>query len=193
LVVGVLIVAVLAILAGGSFVVLHRDGGDGKAATGTSATTTVVTASDAPPELKNTGEDWDQIVRSISGYLDWLFTHPHPELLDNIMLNSYKGYNDQKVGLTNLATKGWHYDPHYNPGSTELVRLQDHPRPDLAVVFVRSFDAANRVVDAAGKPVIDTPGAGEASVLWTLQRVPPSDSHWRLANVTPFTDQPPKP
>jgi hypothetical protein len=193
LVVGLLIVAVLAILAGGSFVVLHRDGGNGKAATGTSAVTTVVAASDVPPELKNTGEDWDQIVRSIFNYQAWLFTHPRPELLDNIMLPSYDGYADHQLGLTNLVTKGWHYDPQYRPSTVELTRLQDRPRPDLAVVFIRNSDPPNRVVDGTGKVILDSPGAGTASVLWTLQRDPPSNQHWRIAKVTVLTDQPPPP
>lgn len=194
LVIGGLLVAVLAVLAAGSFVVLDGSGDDGdQGAAATSGTvTTVVDASSSPPELKNTGEDWDQIVRSIFNYQSWLFTHPKPELLENVMLPSYDAFADHKLGLTNLATKGWRYDPQFRPSTVELVRLQDRPRPDVAVVFVRNFDPPNRVVDSAGKVVLDSPGAGTASVLWTLQREPVSSAKWRIAKVTAFTDQPPR-
>jgi hypothetical protein len=195
LAIGGLVVAVLAVLAGGSFVVLEGRGDDGGqgAAPAPGVVTTVVDASGSPPELRNTGEDWDQIVRSIFDYQAWLFTHPSPELLENVMLPSYDAFADHKLGLTNLATKGWRYDPQFRPSAVELVRLQDRPRPDVAVVFVRNFDPPNRVVDPAGKVVLDSPGAGTASVLWTLQREPASSSRWRIAKVTGFTDQPPRP
>ena len=194
LAIGGLVFAALAVLAGGSFVVLEGRGDDGGqgAASAPGAVTTVADSSGTPPELKNTGEDWDQIVRSIFKYQSWLFAHPRPELLENIMLPSYDAYADHKLGLTNLATKGWRYDPPFRPSTVELVRLQDRPRPDVAVVFVRNFDPPNRVVDAAGKVVLDSPGAGTASVLWTLQREPASTAKWRIAKVTGFTDQPPR-
>ena len=195
LAIGGLVVAVLAVLAAGSFVVIEGRGDDGGqgAAPAPGAVTTVVDPSSTPPELRNTGEDWDQIVRSISQYQAWLFTHPKPELLDNIMLRSYENYGFFEQGLTNLATKGWRYDPPFRSATTQLVRLQDRPRPDLAVVFVRSFDPPNRVVDPAGQVVLDSPGAGEASVLWTLKREPVSDSRWRIEEVNSFTEAPPRP
>jgi hypothetical protein len=191
---GGLIVAVLALLAAGSFVVIRdRSGSGGQDAVGGAGTsTTVVDTSSSPPELKNSGEDWDQIVRSISQYQSWLFVHPNPALLDNIMLRSYDGYAQHQLGLTNLATKGWRYDPPFRPITVDLVRLQDRPRPDLAVVFVRSTSPANRVVDANGAVVQDSPALGQVSVLWTIQREPATDPHWRVAKVTSVTDQPPR-
>ena len=192
---GGLIVAVLAVLAAGSFVLLDRRDDDSGQETvaGSQTASSVVDAASTPPELKNTGEDWDQIVRSIFNYQSWLFTHPRPELLENIMLRTNDAFPDHELGLTNLATKGWRYDPPFRPSAVELVRLQDRPRPDLAVVFIRNLDPPNRVVDAAGKVVLDSPGAGKASVLWTLQREPASSVRWRIAKVTGFTDQPPRP
>jgi hypothetical protein len=195
LAVGVLIVAVLAVLAVGSLVVMKGGGDAGgvDTAAGGGVSTTVVAPVASPPELKNTGEDWDQIVRSISQYQAWLFTHPKPELLDSIMLTSYEGYSQHQLGLTNLATKGWRYDPPFRPITVDVVRLQDRPRADLAVVFVRSTSPANRVVDPSGAVMQDTPALGEVSVLWTLQRVPVTDGRWRIAKVTSYTDQPPRP
>ena len=196
LAIGGLVVAVLAVLAGGSFVVLEGRGDDGGqvAVPAPGAVTTVVDSSSTPPELRNTGEDWDQIVRSIYAFEHWLYLHPeHADLLERTELPSFSGFADRRLGLRNLATKGWRYDPPRRPVTVELVRLQDRPRPDIAVVFVRSVDPPNRVVDASGAVILDSPGTGTASVLWTLQREPASDSHWRIAKVTPFTQEPPRP
>lgn len=192
---GGLIVAVLAVLAAGSFVVWQnqRDDGVQSTATGPGPTTLATVDPNAPPELKTTGEDWDGIVRSILGYQSWLFTHPQPQLLDNIFLPTYSGYSDGKLGLTNLATKGWRYDPEFRPATVTLARLFERPRPDMAVVFVRSFDPPNRAVDPAGKVVLDTPGAGDVSVLWTLRNGVGGDARWKVDKVTAFTDTPPKP
>ena len=192
---GVLIVAVLAVLAAGSFVVWQdgRDGGAQRTATGPGPTSPVSIDPNAPPELRTTGEDWDGIVRSILGYQDWLFTHPKPELLDNIMLPTFSQYQDHKLGLTNLATKGWRYDPEYRPATVTLIRLFERPRSDMAVVFVRTFGFPARIVDPAGKVIQDTPGVGDVSVLWTLKNSVGGDARWKLDKVTPFTDAPPKP
>lgn len=158
------------------------------------AVTTVVDPSGTPPELKNTGEDWDQIVRSIYTFEHWLYLHPaQADLLERTELPSFPGYTDGKVGLRNLATKGWRYDPPRRPVSVELVRLQDRPRPDLAVIFVRSTVPPNKVVDAAGQVVLNDPGTPSASVLWTLQREPASSAQWRIAKVTPLTGEPSRP
>ena len=195
LAIGGLVVAVLAVLAGGSFVVLEGRGDDGGrgAAPAPGAVTTVGDASSTPPELRNTGEDWDQIVRSIYAFEHWLYLHPqHGELLAQTELPSFAGFTDGQVGLRNLATKGWRYDPPRRPVSVELVRLQDRPRPDLAVVFVRSTVPPNRVVDASGQVVLNDPGTPSATVLWTLQREPASDSRWRIAKVTPLAGEPPR-
>ena len=191
---GGLIVAVLAVLAVGSFVVREGRGDHGTQNTVSPPGTVAAIDANTPPELKNTGEDWDQIVRSIYSFEHWLYLHPHrADLLTQTELPSYSGFSDGQLGLNNLATKGWRYDPPRQQASVELVRLQDRPRPDLAVVFVRSTIPPNRVVDSSGKVVLDDPGVKGATVLWTLQREPPSDPHWRLAKVTPMTAEPPRP
>jgi hypothetical protein len=153
----------------------------------------VVDTSSSPPELKNTGEDWDQIVRSIYAFEHWLYLHPNrDDLLAKTELPSYSGFPDRLAGLRNLATKGWRYDPPRQPVTVELVRLQDRPRPDLAVVFVRATIPHNRIVDTAGQVVVDDPGATSATVLWTLQRDPASDLHWRLSKVTAVSSELPR-
>lgn len=189
---GMLLVAVLVVAAVASVVAWQRSGADDDVAgsSGISGVASTVPA-DSPPPLQNTGEDWDAIVRSIFGYQAWLFTHPRPELLENIMLPSYEDFDQHRLGLSNLATKGWRYEPQFRPATVEVVRLHDRPRPDLAVVFVRSFHPPNRIVDPSGAVIVDSPGAGDAAVLWTLQREPSQRAEWRLARVTAFTADPP--
>lgn len=190
---GSLVVALLAVFTAAGFVAWQRgDDGSTEGSTGPGPTTTAL-AGDVPPVLNTTGEDWDAIVRSIVDYQAWLFTHPKPELLDNIFLPSYSGYADGKLGLTNLATQGWRYDPEFRPATVQLVRLFERPRADVAVVFVRSFDPPNRIVEQSGKVVLDSPGAGDTSVLWTLKRDTDRDTGWKVDQVTPFSGTAPRP
>ena len=188
------VVAVLAVLAIGSFVVLGGGGEDDGAQRATAGVRVTAAAADpaaSAPELKNTGEDWDQIVRSIVAYEHWLFTHPDPDLLVKTEVPSNEFFDDGQLGLRNLATKGWRYDPPKQPLPVELVRLHRRVADNVATVFVRFGPTpATRVVDPAGKVVQETPETPPNAVVWTLVREPATDSHWRLQKVTPFTDQP---
>lgn len=190
---GGLIVAVLAVLAAGSFVVLQRERDPGtheRTLTGPGPTT-VTADPNKPPTLDNTGEDWDGIVRSIVAYEHWLFTHPNPDLLISTEVPSYKFFADRQLGLRNLATKGWRYDPPRQLLTVELVRFQRRTADNVALVFVRFGPTpATRVVDPAGSVVLETPETPPNAVVWTLVREPATDAHWRLFKVTPFTDQP---
>ena len=189
-----LVVAVLAVLAVGSFVVLGGGGGGGDRAQRAAADAAVTAADASAPELPNSGEDWDQIVRSIVAYEDWLHLHPNPELLVNTEVPSYQFFDDRQLGLRNLATKGWRYEPKPRPLSVQLVRLQRRLADDVANVFVRFGPTpATRVVDAAGNVVQETPETPPNAVVWTLVREPATDAHWRLQKVTPSTEQAPAP
>jgi hypothetical protein len=190
---GGLIVAVLAVLAVGSFVVFggRGDSGGKDAVAGSQAAPSSLNTGSSSPELKNTGEDWDQIVRSIVAYEHWLFTHPNPDLLSNTELPSYSLFADRQLGLRNLATKGWRYDPPRRPLPVEIVRLNQRTADNVAVIFVRFGPTpATRVVDRGGAVVQDTPETPPNAVLWTLVREPATDLRWRLSKVTPFTDRP---
>lgn len=190
---GGLLVAVLAVLAGASFVVWQREDDGGRSGQTAESGPSSTLEADAPPALHTTGEDWDAIVRSIGAYQAWLFTHPKPELLDNIFLPSFSGYGDAKLGLTNLATKGWRYEPTFRAATVTLVRLFERPGADTAAVFVRASGPSNRIVDSSGNVIQDNPGAGDTAVLWTLKRNVGGDDRWRLEQVMPFTDTPPRP
>lgn len=143
---------------------------------------------DRPPALLNDSEDWDTVVRSIAAYRHWLYTHPNPDLLANIEVPSYEGFADDEVGLRNLATKGWRYDPPRQPLPVELVRFNRRDADNVVLVFVRfGTTPAIRVVDPAGKVVQESPSAPASAALWTLVREPANDTRWRLFKVNPLT------
>ncbi|MFN2505396.1 MAG: hypothetical protein ABR540_14425 [Acidimicrobiales bacterium] len=137
-----------------------------------------------PPVLVNTGENWDAIIRSIVAYNDWLYLHPRPELLDEIMLPAHKEYADTKLGLTNLATKGWRYDPPRLPVIVERVTLGTRLSATKVSVVVRYGPAPQyRVVDQAGKVIADSSATADGnSVVWTLAQTS-GDPRWRLEDI----------
>ena len=139
---------------------------------------------DQPPTLVNTGENWDAIVRSIVAYRDWLRTHPRPELVDEIMLPALSGYSDTKLGLTNLATKGWRYDPLPAPVTVERVTLGTRLSATKVSVVIRYGPAPHwRVVDPAGNVISDSPATADGnSVVWTLAQSP-GDPRWRIEDI----------
>ena len=145
---------------------------------------------DQPPPLLNDSEDWDKVVRSIVAYRDWLFQHPNPDLLAKVEVPSYDLFDEGQLGLRNLATKGWRYDPVPGPLPVELVRFNRRDADNVVLVFVRFGPTpATRVVDPTGKVVQDTPGSPPGAALWTLVREPATDTHWRLFKVNPLTNQ----
>jgi hypothetical protein len=146
--------------------------------------TTTFLQNPQPPPLLNTGEDWDTIARSIVAYNDWLYAHPHPELLDQIIDPSNRDYANTKLGLTNLATQGWHYDPPLPPTVVQHVEMTTRMSPNRVGVVIRYGSAPEfRVVDQTGKVVQDTPAKTDGNTVeWTLVKAP-SDDHWRLADV----------
>lgn len=145
---------------------------------------------DKPPTLQNDSEDWDKVVRSIAAYRHWLYTHPNPDLLANIEVPTYEGFADDQLGLRNLATKGWRYEPPRQPLPIELVRFNRRDANNVVLVFVRfGTTPAIRVVDPAGKVVQDSPSAPPSAALWTLVREPATDTHWRLFKVNPLANQ----
>jgi hypothetical protein len=185
---------ILALIAMGLVAVLvqranNNDDGGATAASSTPSTpstpaTSVSTGArvDQPPAIVNTGEDWDAIVRSMVAFSDWLYLHPNPDLLDRFQLPSVPGYADTKLGLSNLATKGWRYDPPRRPVTVEIVRLNNRG-PAMAAVFVRFGPAQQyRVVDRAGNEVANKPATTVgSSVIWTLYMQP--DGKWLLGDM----------
>jgi hypothetical protein len=179
----VVFAALLGVLVVG--LVSRRSGGNDAAVARVSPTVAPPTTAIQPPPLIDTGEDWNAIVRSMIAYNDWLYLHPKPELLDAFSLPSAPLYAETKLALTNLATKGWHYDPPRPSVTIEIVRLNSRVNAKTAAVFVRFGPSPQyRVVDQSGAEVAIQPAIPTGnSVIWTLAEI---DGRWRLADVTPL-------
>lgn len=191
---GAAVLAIFAVLIGAiAWGVISRRGDDQKVAPagpgGTPATAqpSATNATAQPPVLVNTGENWEAIARSIVAYRDWLFLHPDPGLLDEIMLPALSSYADTKLGLTNLATKGWRYDPVPSPVRVERVTLGTRMSATKVSLVIRYGPAPHyRVVDPAGKVVDEnSPGAEGNTVVWTLSQTP-GDPRWRIEDIDPL-------
>lgn len=164
-----------------------RDDTPPQGATGSIPTTAATVQPEQPPRLVNTGEDWDSIVRSMLAFREWLQLHPRPELLDEIMVPTHPSYSGDKLGLTNFATKGWHYDPVPPPVTVERVSLTTRLSPTKVGLAVRLGPAPRyRVVDQAGNVIADTPATSSGNtVVWTLTQNA-GDPRWRLEAVLPL-------
>lgn len=186
----ILAVVFVALVAGIAGLVVTRGSDDSshdgvQGATGTlPAVSTVPAQSDQRPALLNTGEDWDTIVRSIVRFSEWLKLHPNPELLDEYTVPTHKDYADTKLGLTNLATKGWRYDPVPAPVTVERVSVTTRMSPTRVGLAIRFGPAPQyRVVDQAGNEVYNQPSTNGNTVEWTLARTPADNPHWRVEAV----------
>ena len=184
------VLAIFAVLIGAIAwgVISRRGDGDEKAVpagpSGAPTTPQPTPVAVQPPALVNTGENWETIVRSMVAYNEWLYLHPNPELLDEILLPAHKEYADTKLGLTNLATKGWRYDPPPAPVTVERVTLGTRMSATKVSLVIRYGPAPHyRVVDPAGKVVDESPATADGnSVVWTLAQTP-GDPRWRLEDV----------
>lgn len=103
------------------------------------------------------------------------------------MVPTDKDYPDEKLGLTNLATKGWRYDPPLPPTLVERVSVTTRMSPTRVGVVLRYGPAPRfRVVDSAGNVIQDKPaGTDGNTVEWTLVQTP-GDARWRLESVIPI-------
>ena len=156
---GIGIVVVLAVVVVGSFIVFGGGGDDG-GDTVPATTAPPVVDPNAPPELRNTGEDWDTIVRSIVSYRHWLFTHPDPALLASI-----RGAQLRAVSPTvSWDSRTWRpragvTTRRVNALTVELVQLRERVADNVAILFIRFGPTpAIRVVDRAGEVIQDSPG-----------------------------------
>ena len=186
----VLAIVFVALIAGIVGLVATRGSNDGgqdgvQGATGTvPVVSTVPAQNDQRPALLNTGEDFDTIVRSIVRFSEWLKLHPQPELLDEYTVPTHKDYADTKLGLTNLATKGWRYDPIPAPVTVERVSVTTRMSPTRVGLAIRFGPAPQyRVVDQAGNEVYNQPATNGNTVEWTLVQTPAGNPHWRIEAV----------
>lgn len=152
------------------------------AASTTPAAPTTATTLDpsTPPELRNTGEDFDAIVRSVEAFEHWVYQYdPDPkwvaEYIDPRNDDEF-GFKRTQESLAALKAAGERHD---SPGSRVLKvnvsrRVSDH---QVALYVVREA-LPGAVVDAEGQVVLRRQTYPPTGFLEDWVRGP--DGRWRL-------------
>lgn len=102
------------------------------------------------PELRNTGEDFNDIVRSASALEDWAYQYdPDPKYLALVKYPECECYKEAVDGLASLKATGRHHD---SPGvKVHKVILRDRPRPEFVTLYVIIEGLPGAIVDQDGK------------------------------------------
>lgn len=184
LAVGTIFVALLAGLAW-TFIGDDDKAGDAPVAVpSTSAAPTTPAAQPADvekPELRNTGEDFNDIVRSASALEDWAYQYdPDPKYLPLIKHPECECYKEAVDGLASLKATGRHHD---SPGvKVHKVILRDRPRPELVTLYVIIEGLPGAIVDQEGKTTKIRPPLAPTGFLEHWVRG--EDGRWRTYDST---------
>ena len=179
-------VAIPLALAGGlAWVLASGGGGAGRTTTTsvaapTTAATTVAPDPSRPPELRNTGEDFDAIVRSVRDFENWVYQYdPDPKwvpmFLDPRNEDEF-GFEWAKKNLADLKAVGRHY---YAPASKiHRVVLRDRVNENQVGLYVVHEALPANIVDRDGKVVVAQPTLGQTGYFEDWVRG--EDGRWRL-------------
>lgn len=148
--------------------------------------TTTFAQADDPPELVNTGEDFDAIVRSFLAYGEWLSVHPTPELVGEIYRSGGPAWSHLHAALTELKGRGFRTDGE-NPAVVTETRVVERPNNDLAIVYVVIDNPAYSVIDEDGDVVERAAADPLTSWAYELRR---ADGRWLVENRTVLGEVP---
>jgi hypothetical protein len=178
----VLAILLLTLVAGTAIVFVGRDPGDAEPAqvAAPETTTAPTSTTEPPPELENTGEDFNRIWRSINAYYVWLGRNPRPELLNEIFEKECKCYANNSSLLKTFKDRGWHYRD--DGIQVVSVKLASRPGPTTVVLDVIDQQGAEIVVDRQGKVVKRGPGWKPTRQLFILRLHP--DRRWRVSSIS---------
>lgn len=152
---------ILAALVGGLVWQYAGDGGDGgdEVATPTSVTAattaapvTVPVDPSRAPELRNTGENWESIVRSLDQFSDWVYQHdPDPKWAAAYLDPECDCFERAERDLAYFKTNGLRYGGP-SPVARKVI-LRDRLGPDQVTLYVVSEGVAAPIVDRQGTVV----------------------------------------
>ena len=138
-------------------------------------------AATGPPELRNTGEDFNDIVRSVSAFSTWVYQNdPDPKWTPYINHPNCECYKTTEDGLASLKAAGHHHD---SPGvKVHKVIVRNRPRPDLVTLYVVYEGLPGAIVDKDGTVVKERPPLAPTGFLEHWVRG--EDGHWRTYDST---------
>jgi len=121
--------------------------------------TAVPTAAKAsqPPALATTGDNWDQIMRSLDDYSNWMFEHPDPALVGNYATTDCPCFAPLKTSLADYEAKGQHFmGPDDKIDRVDLSAVVVPAGASVAQaqrvsLYVVSESLANGLIDSAGQ------------------------------------------
>jgi hypothetical protein len=122
-----------------------------------------------PPELNNTGSDFEAIWRSINTYRSWLYEmNPQRRLLGQIYAPSCSCFKDEARILSYLDKR----DLRIRNASVEIqsIELLDRPRDDIARIEVVNRQLPQQIIDSDGRVVEHSDGWGPTRWNFVLGR-----------------------
>lgn len=139
------------------------------------------TATDDPdpmPELQNTGEDFDQIIRSIEEFRNWLYRNPDPDLAHEIYHEDCECMEEFRRRLQLLLDDGVRFE--VSTTTVHDVSILDRDPEAVAVKVVDEGDP-QVLVDAETGEIVDRGSGWEPRAYrFLLVRV---DGSWRVADI----------
>lgn len=181
----VAVAAVLVLLSAGVVWQLARSGSQGgEAATPTSTTTAGTDQSPStatPPELRNTGEDFEAIVRSLEQFTRWVYQHdPDPKWTGMVMHPECPCFKETQDRLSALQAAGHHFDSEGEAVRKVIVR--DRLDANQVTVYVIYEGRSAAVVDRNGRVVQAPQVVPPTGVSLELRRG--EDGRWRTIQET---------
>ncbi len=158
------------------------------ATTTPATTTTIEPATDttaegqAAPELRNRGEDFERITRSLNDFGGWLYEHPDPALVELSSVPGSPDYEWFQPIIDEYAREGWRDLPGGRSRVVQVQVAQHDDSEDRALVAVLSEYDGSTTVDGEGTVVKEEEGREPTWHLWDLRFSP---SHgWRVFEIT---------
>ena len=130
-----------------------------------------------PPELNNTGNDFEAIWRSINDYRNWLYMNePSRANLARIYETECRCFKAEMNVIRKLEARGWLY----NDEGVEVLAVEiiEQPSPDIVGLEVADELLSQRVVNAGDETVREGPGWDPLRRLVSLHRG--ADDRWRV-------------
>ena len=144
--------------------------------------TATTTEGPATPELRNRGDDFEQITRSLNTFGGWLYEHPDPELVEFTSVPGSPDYEWFQPIIDEYAREGWRDLPGGRSRVVEVEVAQHDLSENRALVAVLSEYDGSTTVDGDGNVVKEAEGREPTWHLWDLRFSPRHG--WRIYEIT---------
>lgn len=130
--------------------------------------------------LRTPTPDWDLVVRQLADADNYLHLHPDPARVGDVYDRENPAYAEGVQVTASLAAGDLRYDPLPQPWPIKATHFLSKTGGTARVTVEYSGRPVYRVVDRAGRVVVDNPAAGPMLTVWTLKY---SDGQWRILST----------